>query len=85
MICRGDNEFSAEGTWTVIVDKQQILLGEINVESAFKILFMTHYVFNLKYESSVSRLFNFIECFIYKVEGVNPIGVIGKFFNSLNK
>lgn len=83
LICFSSEEFTKSGIWYIFVDKTSIELGDIDAEKAFQILFQTYYVFNLEYSKHLIRFFNFIEAFYFGIEGVNPIGIVGKYYNSL--
>lgn len=81
--CFSDEEFSSAGNWTLVLEQNKFELGDIEATTAFEILFKIYYVFNLKYNKNVSRLFNFMEAYFYNIEGVNPIGVVSKYHNRI--
>lgn len=83
LTCLSDEEFASFGNWTLLLEQKKIELGEMTSQVAFEILFQTYYVFNLKYNKNVARMFNFMEAFFYNVDGVNPIGVVGKYHNRI--
>lgn len=78
-----EDKFASHGCWYIIVDTKIITLGEMEAETAFEILFDVYYIFNLKYQKTCARIFNFLESYYYCIEGVNPLGVVAKYYNML--
>lgn len=64
---------------------------ENNFLSALDTLFKIHYVFNIKFEAKLTKMFNFLDVFVYKIKNVKPLGVVAniekkmKFQNLDNK
>lgn len=54
------------GTYFLVLDQKAILVGE-HITIAFETLFKTFYVFNLEYDKSLIKFYNFFEC-IYTID-----------------
>ena len=67
-----------DGQYYAVVDNKVITLGN-NLIPAFDILYKRHHVFNIKYDVSLSKFYNFFDVFIYKIKGVNPLGLTTSF------
>lgn len=82
---QNDHGFFPDGRYFILLDsgKHKIDLGDRIFKTAFDILFKIYYVFNLKFEKSSKRMFNYLECFVYKISNVNPLISVNQIYKKL--
>lgn len=54
-----------------------------NFKTAFDIIFKLYYIFNAKFPTTFSKLFNFFETVIYKIKNVSAFAAVDTFYTSL--
>lgn len=83
LICSSLSEFAC-GYFNLIIDNTNILLSDKTIEEAFVIFYKSFYVFNLKFPKPLIRFYNFLECYYFKVDNVNPTGKNQKLMETFN-
>lgn len=81
LVCQSEKELSVDGDWHILIDGTNIELPRNEFQLHFELLYKTFYVFNLKYEKTTLKFWNFLESYWFKISNVCPLGSNQKFAN----
>lgn len=84
IVCKNYNKFDTNESQMYIIVDDYFFECTDDFISAFDVLYKVHYVFNLKFDQSVAKFYNFFDCYIYKIKNIKPLGLVSNFFKKMS-
>lgn len=86
LICQSDNKFSTHGIWFIKIDSHIIKLNQnSDFRRNIKLLYQIFYIFNIKYDKSLMKFWNFLEVYIFNIKNINALGSVQQFAKQIFK
>lgn len=80
LICKAP--FGEVGTYFAVVEDVYLFIGCDSMK-ALKVMYMLHYIFDIQYDTTLNKFYNFFDTYLFKIKKINSMISVEHFIEKI--